>query len=305
MSTSTGIVDAALIYICVISALLFALIIFLMVYFIVRFRKSRNPAPMELKGSPLLEIAWVVVPTAIVATMFFYGLSGFRFLRSVPADSIHVKVHARQWNWLFEYANGKKSANMVVPIGKNIVCDLISADVIHGFYVPAYRIQEDIVPGLPTRVWFNATEQGSNYVLCSQYCGLKHSAMIAKIYAVPPDRFDAWLQGKTIPLEDNNQFANMPAGQRLLAERGCISCHSLYGNKMVGPTFKGLFGSMVNVSTGNQLRTLVADSVYIRESIIHPNSDVTEGYPSTMPPGRDILSDSEIAEIIAFLKTLK
>jgi cytochrome c oxidase subunit II len=305
MSTSTGIVNAALIYISVISALLFAFIVFLMVYFTVRFRASRNPVPQEIKGSALLEIAWVVVPTIIVMTMFIYGLSGFQFLRAVPADSIHIKVHARQWTWLFEYGNGKKSANMVVPLGKNIACDLISADVIHGFYVPAYRIQEDIVPGLPTRVWFNATEPGSSYILCSQYCGLKHSGMIAKIYPVAPDQFEAWLKGKNIPLEDNGQFANMPAGERLMAERGCISCHSLYGNKMVGPTFKGLFGSTVKVVTANQPRSITADSNYIRESIIHPNADVTEGYPSTMPSGRDILSDAEIAEIVGYLKTLK
>ncbi len=305
MSTSTGIVDGALIYICVISALLFALILFFMVYFTVRYRKSRNPVPEELKGSPLLEMIWVIVPTIIVTTMFFYGLTGFTFLRSVPPDSLKIKVHARQWTWLFEYPNGKKSANMVVPLGKNIACDLYSADVIHGFYVPDFRIQEDIVPGLVTKVWFNATQRGSSYILCSQYCGLKHSGMIAKIYAVPPDHYEAWLQGKTIPLDDNDLSANLPAGQRLLAERGCISCHSVYGGKMVGPTFKGLYGSSVKVVSGNRMRTVVADSTYIRESIIHPNADVTDGYPGTMPSGRDILSDGEIAEIIGFLKTLK
>ncbi len=304
MSTSTGIVDAALIYICAISVLLFVLILFFMVYFTVRYRKSRNPIPVEIKGSPLLEVVWVVIPTLIVMTMFFYGLTGFSFLRAIPPDSLSVKVHARQWTWLFEYPNGKKSAAMVVPVGKNISCELISHDVIHGFYVPAFRLQEDIVPGLKTRVWFNATEPGGSYILCSQYCGLQHSAMIAKIYAVSPDQFDAWLQGKSIPL-DNDNTANMPAGERLLTDRGCISCHSLFGNKMVGPTLKGLYGSNVTISTGKKERTVVADSAYIRESIIHPNDAVTAGYPSTMPSGRDILSDKEIGEIITYLKILK
>jgi cytochrome c oxidase subunit II len=305
MATLTGIVDSALIYILVISVLIFGLILFLMVYFTVRYRKSRNPVPQELRYSPLLEIAWVVVPTGIALTMFFYGLAGFRFFRSVPKDCIHVKVWSRQWSWLFEYENGKKSPDMVVPVGKDVCCDLISTDVIHGFYVPAFRLQQDIVPGLKTSVWFNATELGGSYILCSQYCGRSHSAMIAKIYVVPPDQFDAWMKGKNIPLSGSGFAANMPKGQRLLMERGCISCHSLYGNKMVGPTFKGLFGSTVNVLTDNQLRTIVADSAYIRESIIHPNADVTQGYPSTMPSGRDILSDSEISEIITYLKTLK
>jgi cytochrome c oxidase subunit II len=305
MSTSTGIVDAALIYICAVSALLFFLILFLMIFFTVRFRQSRNPKPTELKGSKLLEIVWIVVPTIIVSTMFLYGLTGFNFLRKVPADSFHIKVHARQWTWLFEYPNGKKSPDMIVPLGKNIACDLISADVIHGFYVPAYRIQEDIVPGITTKVWFNATERGSSYILCSQYCGLMHSGMIAKIYAIPPDQFDSWLAGNPVRLDANDQSINLPVGQRLLTERGCISCHSIYGNPMVGPTFKGLLGSTVKVTTNGQIRSIVADSAYILESIVHPNADVTFGFPSTMPSGRDILSDQEIAQIIGYLKTLK
>lgn len=305
MSTSTGIVDAALIYICAVSALLFALIVFLMLYFTVRYRAARNPVPAELKGSPLLEVVWVVVPTIIVTTMFIYGLTGFTFMRTIPADALTIKVHSRQWSWLFEYPNGKKSAQMVVPVGRNIGCELTSDDVIHGFYVPAFRIQEDIVPGITTRVWFNAMEAGGSYILCAQYCGLKHSDMIAKIYAVPPDQFDAWLAGKAIRLEDNASLENMPAGERLLTERGCLSCHSLYGNKTVGPTLKGLFGSTVNVTTGGSKRAMVADSAYIFESIVNPNADVAEGYASTMPPGRNILSDDEIGEIIVYLKTLK
>jgi cytochrome c oxidase subunit II len=305
MSTSTGIVDSAIIYICAISALLFGLILFLMAYFTVRYRASRNPVPQEIRGSPLLEIIWVAVPTLIVTTMFLYGLTGFRFLTTVPPDSIRIKVHARQWTWLFEYPNGKKSADMVVPLGRDVACELISADVIHGFYVPAYRIQMDIVPGLVTRVWFKATEPGSAYILCSQYCGLKHSAMMAKIYAVPSEQYEAWLQGKTIRLDETGGTANMPPGQRLLGERGCLSCHSLYGVAMVGPTFKGLYGSTVSVATGREQRTIAADSAYIRESIIHPNADVVEGYPGTMPSGRDILSDQEIGEIISYLKNVK
>jgi cytochrome c oxidase subunit 2 len=276
-----------------------------MAYFAVRYRKSRNPVPSELKSSPLIEVVWIVVPTLIVTTMFLYGLTGFNFLRNVPSDSIHVKVIARQWSWLFEYSNGKKSANMVVPLGKNIACELIAADVIHGFYVPAYRLQMDMVPGIKTNVWFNATERGSSYILCSQYCGLKHSAMIAKIYAVPPDQFEAWLNGKNISLDDNDLLKNMPAGQRLLTERGCISCHSLFGSAMVGPTFKGLYGSTLEIIRGKQPLSVVADSLYIRESIIHPNADIAAGYPGTMPSGRDVLSDDEIGEIISYMKTLK
>jgi cytochrome c oxidase subunit II len=305
VSTSTGVVNEAMIYILAFMALLFYLIVFFMVYFTVRFRKSRNPVPAELPDSRLIETIWVIVPTLLVIPMFVYGLTGFLFLRAVPLDSIPVKVHARQWSWLFEYANGKRSPDLVVPLGKNISCELISADVIHGFYIPAFHIQQDAVPGLKVKVWFNATEMGSSYILCSQYCGQKHSAMIAKLYVVLPGQFDAWLSGKNIKLSTEALWANMPKGQSLLFERGCMSCHSLAGNPMVGPTFKGLVGSNVRVMSEGRSKTVVADSAYIRESILNPGAEVTEGFPNTMPPGRDVLSDGEIVVIFNYLKTVK
>ena len=304
MATSTGIVDGALIYILALSVLLLFLIVFFMVYFLVRYRKARNPVPQELPGSMLLETIWIVAPTLLVTTMFIYGLTGFRFLRNAPADSLVVTVHARQWSWLFEYPGGKKSPDLVVPIGKNIRCDLISADVIHGFYVPAFHIQMDAVPGMKTFVWFKATTPGSHYILCSQYCGRQHSAMIARLFVVAPGQFDAWMHGKKISFAGPD-LQNMPAGERLLFERGCMSCHSLEGAGMVGPTFKGLFGSTVTVRTDGRVRAAVADSGYIRESIVAPGADVVDGFPNTMPPARDVLSDEEIGAIIGYLKTLK
>jgi cytochrome c oxidase subunit 2 len=304
MATSTGIVDGALIYILAMSVLLLFLIFFFMIFFLVRYRASRNPVPSELPESPLIEALWVVVPTLLVTTMFIYGLTGFRFLRSAPEGSLPVKVHARQWSWLFEYDSGRKSADLIVPLGRNVRCELISADVIHGFYVPAFHIQQDAVPGMKTFVWFKATAMGSYYILCSQYCGRKHSAMIAKLIVVPPDQFEAWRQGKKIQFTGAS-YLNMPAGERLLFERGCISCHSLEGNPMMGPSFKGLFGSKIIVSSSGLVRTVVADSAYIQKSIVDPGADVVSGFPNTMPPAKDILSDQEIAEIVNYLKGLK
>jgi cytochrome c oxidase subunit II len=305
MSTSTGIVNEALIYILAISALLLFLITFFMIYFAVRYRKSRNPVPVELHESRLIEAIWIIVPTLLVTTMFVYGLTGFLFLRAVPADSIAVKVHARQWSWLFEYDDGKKSPDLVVPLGKNVSCELISADVIHGFYIPSFRIQQDAVPGLRSRVWFNASTLGSSYILCSQYCGRMHSAMIANLYVVPQDQYEAWRKGKHIQFSGNNLLADMPAGQALLFERGCISCHSLTGTPMVGPSLKGVFGSSVPVMSGGVQRQVTADSAYIRESILNPAADVVVGFPNTMPPGRAVLSDQEIGEIVKYLKVLR
>jgi cytochrome c oxidase subunit II len=305
MATSTSVVNGALYYIVALSFLLFFLIVFFMVYFLIRYRSSRNPVPTEIPGNWKIEMIWVIVPTLIVMTMFVYGLTGFRFLRATPGDSIPITVHARQWSWLFEYQNGKKSADLIVPVGKDIRCDLVSADVIHGFYVPAFRIQMDTLPGIKTQVWFKATETGSYDILCSQYCGLKHSAMLAKLVVVQPEKFEAWMRGEKIAFPEKSDTDDMVPGERLLFDRGCVSCHSLDGSAMVGPTYKSLFGSRVRVRTNGVLHEVIADEKYLGDSIINPGKDVVDGYSNTMPSGRDLLSDKEISDLIQYLKTLK
>jgi cytochrome c oxidase subunit II len=214
-------------------------------------------------------------------------------------------VHSRQWSWIFEYENHRKSPDLVVPMGKNIRCFLVSDDVIHGFYIPAFRIQQDTVPGIKTQVWFNATTTGNYDILCAQYCGLRHSSMLARLIVVQPDKFDAWMKGENINFPDKFQSEEMPVGEKLLFERGCISCHSLGGGLMAGPTFKGIYGSTSRVKTAGRMRDVTVDDKYLIDSIINPGLDVVDGFPNTMPSGRDVLTDQEINEIIAYLKTLK
>jgi cytochrome c oxidase subunit 2 len=306
MATSTFEVNGALIFILAISALLFLLIVFFMLYFLVRYRHSVHPVAKDPKKSTIfLEMGWITASLLISLAMFFYGLTGFDFLRSAPRNSIAVTVHARQWSWLFEYSNGKKSPDLVVPIDTNVRCDLLSADVIHGFYVPAFRIQQDALPGMKTMVWFKATQSGAFDILCSQYCGLRHSSMLAKLYAVPGDRFSKWLGGEEIELPGKRMNLPQSAGEKLLNDRGCLSCHSVTGATMVGPTFKGLFGSQVRVHTGGTIHVITADESYIRDSILTPDKDVVDGYQNIMPSGKDILNDDEIHEIIEYLESLK
>jgi len=288
------------------SLLLFFLILFFMVLFLVRYHHSKNPVATEINGgTAILEAGWIIAATFLALTMFVYGLTGFDFLRRTPGDSIPVKVFARQWSWLFQYENGKRSPDLVVPVGKNIKAELSSADVIHGFYVPAFHIQQDTLPGLKTQVWFNPQTIGTYDILCTQYCGLRHSDMLAKLVVVPVQDFDAWLRGETISFPDRTQPVFLAEGQKLLVERGCISCHSLEGAALSGPTLKGLFGSNVQVRTDGKLRTIIADEGYIRDSIVDPKKDIADGYPDIMPSGRDVLSDDDLEEIVEYLKTLK
>src|SRR4030043_130900 len=182
---SGEVVDQVFFYILAITIFLLGLITFLMVYFVIRYRKERNPQPSDIHENAWLEIIWTVVPTLLVLTMFYYGLTGFNFLKKVPVDAMKVKGIARQWSWLFEYENGIKSTELKVPVGKPVKLLLTSQDVIHGFYAPAFRIKQDAVPGMETYLWFQPTETGVFDVMCSQYCGLEHAHMFSKIIVIP------------------------------------------------------------------------------------------------------------------------
>ncbi len=198
MLTTTAAVDSAFIFIMVFCLLLFALIIFFTVLFAVRYRRSANPKPKQLHGNWILETAWIAVATVLALAIFWYGLTSFQFLKAIPSDSLPVHVTASQWSWLFTYANGRKSTDMVVPQGKDIALTMESPDVIHGFFIPAFRVKQDIVPGMKNRLWFRADRLENVDVFCTQYCGQEHSKMLATVYVVAPDVFDKWLAGEDV-----------------------------------------------------------------------------------------------------------
>ncbi len=193
-------VNDPFIFILAICALLFVLSIFFMVFFVVRYRRSRSTLAANIAGNVLLEAAWILGATLIVLPMFFYAYLGFQYLRVPPKDGMQVTVIARQWSWLFQYENGLKSGDLVVPQGVNVILTTESLDVIHGFFVPHFRIKQDVVPGMHNKVWFKATDIGTTDLLCSQYCGQEHSKMLAKVAVVPKDLFDKWYNGEDVQI---------------------------------------------------------------------------------------------------------
>jgi cytochrome c oxidase subunit 2 len=302
-SGSTGlsgrVVDDVFLYILAVCVFLLALITFLMVYFVIRYRREKHPRPAEIEGSTWLEITWTVIPTLIVLTMFYYGLTGFQFLRKAPEGSMVVKVTARQWSWLFQYENGAKDLELRVPVGRPIKLILTSEDVIHGFYAPAFRIKQDAVPRMETYLWFQPTQTGTFDVLCSQYCGLEHSRMLTKIIVLPEEDFMNWYQGR----KEEVALKGPPSGSKLHQEKGCFACHSTDGTPRVGPTFKGLFGKTEVVLTAGKERTIVADEALIRKHIIEPKVDIVKGYPPVMP--KVSLTEEELTALVEFIKNLK
>jgi cytochrome c oxidase subunit 2 len=254
---SGSVVNNVFFSILVICVFLLGLITFLMVYFAIRYRREKNPTPTDIEGSTLLEIVWTVVPTLLVLGMFYYGLTGFEFLKKVPPGAMVVKVIARQWSWLFEYPNGLKAEELKVPVGKPVKLLLTSADVIHGFYAPAFRIKQDAVPGMETYLWFQPTEAGAFDVLCTQYCGLEHARMLTKIVALPEKDFMEWYQKGAV------EAKVPPRGVQLFQEKGCKACHSTDGTPLLGPTVKGLFRKKVTGHGGKE-RTVVAGRTILR-----------------------------------------
>jgi cytochrome c oxidase subunit 2 len=179
------------------SAVLFVAIVTTTVMFLIRYNRKRSPVAADIRGNLPLEIAWIVVPTILVMGMFFMGLRGYRALRDVPEGAMNVRVTAFEYGWQFDYDNGKRSQQLVVPVKRPVRLELTSKDVIHSFFAPDFRVKMDCVPGMKTQAWFVADSPGEFNVLCAEYCGVGHSGMLSKIVAVPAERFDAWLASKT------------------------------------------------------------------------------------------------------------
>lgn len=272
-----------------------------MIYFLIRYRKKKNPKATNIKGSHTLEILWTVIPTILVLVMFYYGWAGFQPMRNVPDDAIPVKTYGQMWNWSFEYPNGKISDSLVVPLDQPVVLDLISRDVLHSFYVPAFRIKEDVVPGIENKMWFIAQQEGEYDILCAEYCGQRHSYMLSKVVAVPEQEYEKWLSDTTASAAEQEY-----PGLAVMKANACFTCHSRDGTKLVGPTFKGLWNRNEVVVTNGEEREITVDEEYIRRSIYEPNADIVKGYnKGLMISYKEQIDDEQMEQIIEYLKTLK
>ena len=303
LSGATGIsgrvVDNVFLYILLICVFLLALITFLMVYFVIHYRREKHPQPVDIEGSTWLEVTWTVLPTLLVLTMFYYGLTGFQFLKKVPEGAMNVKVIARQWSWLFQYDSGTQDSELRVPVGKPVKLILTSQDVIHGFYIPAFRIKQDAVPGMTNTLWFQATEVGTFDVMCSQYCGLEHSHMLSKVIVLPQEEFTKWYQSKS----QKGPLKVASLGPQLYQEKGCVGCHSIDGSPRVGPSFKGLFGKTEKVTAAGKEQTVTVDETFIRKFIQEPNVVHIEGFQPIMP--KIAMTDEELTGLVDYIKSLR
>ncbi len=281
-----------------------------MIYFVVRYSRKRNPNPEDIKDNLTLEVLWTVIPTILVLVIFFVGWKGFQYMRTVPPDAMPVKVLAKQWSWTFTYENGKQDSVLRVPVRKPVKLLITSADVLHSLFIPAYRIKEDCVPGMETHLWFLPDQLGSYDLFCTEYCGVAHSDMITKVEVMPEKDFEAWYKGgaaeETGPgTKTTKKIAGGPDGASLVQVKGCLACHSLDGSPKIGPSFKGIFGKKETVVRDGKERELVVDEAFIKQTLLHPELDRVKGFPPIMPSQQGQLTDPELDAIIHYLKSLK
>ncbi len=274
------------------------------ILFVIKYREKKNPVPTPIEGSVILEIIWTVIPLGLVIGMFYYGwMAWIPTVSDAPEDAIEVKTTARMWSWLFEYENGKKTDTLYVPEGKPVELQMTSPDVLHSLYIPAYRIKRDIIPGRVTNIWFEPRKTGSYDLFCAEYCGLQHAFMITEVKVLTQEEFDEWYIDTTAVVK----AAATPGaeGLQILRMNGCIACHSLDGSKLVGPSYKGIWGHEVEVEKGGQKQTLLVDAEYIRNSIYNPDEEIVVGYSKgLMRSYQGELTDEDIDKIIVYLESL-
>jgi cytochrome c oxidase subunit 2 len=271
-----------------------------MIYTVIHFARKKNKAALQFEGSTKLEILWTGIPLIIVMLMFYFGWVAFAPMRKAPADAMKITAIGRKWAWEFDYGNGMKSPELVIPVNKAIKLDLKSVDVNHSLFIPAFRVKEDVIPGYDNFLWFIPNYIGSYEILCTEYCGLLHSAMLSKAIVMEQPEFDKWYAelGK-------KSVVKVPEGFNILRNTGCFACHSIDGSRLVGPTLKGLFGSERIVLSNNTETRKPADENYITRSVYDPDNDVVVGYnKGLMKSYKGVLSETDLKIIIEYLKTL-
>lgn len=273
-----------------------------MIYFVFKYNKKRHPkADTSITGSTKLEIIWTAIPLVLVLVMFYYGWAGFAPMREVPDNAIPVKAIARMWSWTFEYENGKKSDKLVVPKDRPVKLDLISMDVIHNLYIPAFRVKEDVVPGRNNYMWFSATQYGSFDLLCAEYCGLRHAYMLTTVEVVNDDEWAEWIKTPA----GQSEIDKVDAGFNVIKMNGCVACHSSDGTKLVGNSFKGIWMENRQVIEDGEEKTVKVDAEYIKSSIYEPDKQVVVGFNSGLMPGFEgQISEEEVNQIIEYIKSI-
>jgi cytochrome c oxidase subunit 2 len=285
-------VDTLYLFLWTVSGFFTLLIFVLIVYFALKYNRRRNVPPQNVRTSYWLEVVWTAIPFVLVMTMFGWGARIYVQSQTPPRGAMDIHIIGKQWMWKTQHPTGQREINELhVPVNTPIRLVMASQDVIHSFYVPAFRTKRDVVPGRYNFMWFTATVPGEYRLFCAEYCGSHHSAMGGRVVVMEAGHYESWLAG--VPPDE----PPIVAGEKLFAQFACNTCH---GQR--APTVAGLYGRTVQLADG---QTVVADDAYLRESIVNPSAKMVAGYAPLMPSYQGQMTEEQLLNLIAYIKSLR
>jgi cytochrome c oxidase subunit 2 len=295
-STMAPRVDALLFFLVAVSVFFVTLIFFMIIFFAVKYRRrTEDERPRPIEGVFWLEVFWSLIPFGLTMVIFVWGAIIFVDIFSPPNDALEISIVGRQWMWKAQHPEGQSEINELhVPVRQPVKLTMTSEDVIHDFFLPAFRLKQDVLPGRYTSLWFEATKAGVYPLYCAEYCGTQHSGMIGRVVVLEPADFEKWLSGGATGMS----MAEL--GESLFQRFGCAACHRATGTSQ-GPSLAGLFGKTVQLQQGI---TVTADENYLRESILDPRAKIVAGYQPIMPTFKGLVSEEATLQIIAYIKSL-
>lgn len=295
-STTARHLDHLTIYLVTVATIFTVLIFACVFYFAIKYRRrSEHERATEIEGALALEILWSVIPFILMMVMFSWGASVFFEMSRPPDDAMNIYVVGKQWMWKTQHLEGQREINELhVPLGRPVRLTMTSEDVIHSFYMPAFRVKFDVLPGRYTTAWFNPTKTGKYHLFCAEYCGTLHSGMIGWIYVMEPAEYERWLAG------GSGSESLAASGEKLFQYLACANCHRTDKPGRC-PNLQGLFGQPVLLTTGERVK---ADEAYIRESILDPGAKIVGGYQNIMPSFQGLVTEEELLQLIEYVKSL-
>ena len=296
-STMAPRVDALYFFLIGVTAFFSLLIAGLIVYYAVKYhRRAPESVGERIHGGLALELTWTIVPFLITMVIFVWGASVYFAMASPPAETLNIYVVGKQWMWKFQHLDGQREINELhVPVGRNVKLITTSEDVIHDFFVPAFRVKADVLPGRYVNIWFNATKPGRYHLFCAEYCGTRHSGMIGQVIVLEANEYQEWLSG------GGPEGSLASAGEKLFADLACNTCHRP-DSAGRGPVLNGLFGKTVTTADDEMV---VVDEAYIRESILNPGAKIAAGYQPIMPTFQGLVAEEGLLELIEYVKSLQ
>ena len=295
-STIAWQVDALYAFLLVLTVVFCLLVFGMVIIFAIKYRRrSEDEQPEQTHGNLVLELSWTIIPLFLSLFVFLLGADVFFRLQRPPSDPLEVYAVGKQWMWKIQHESGKREINTLhVPKGQPVRLTMTSEDVIHDFFIPAFRVKNDVLPGRYTTLWFEATQTGEFHLFCAEYCGTQHSGMIGKVIVLEPADYHDWLMGAS------SGESMVEAGERQFQKLGCETCHKSTATGR-GPSLVGLYDKPVTLSNGQEI---VVDSDYIRESILLPRAKIVAGYEPIMPIFEGQISEQSLLQIVSYIKSL-